>query len=500
MTASTAHSSHERPVRLPRRSGQGVVMGMDPWQLGFLTAAALVLLIAINRSGPLGLLYGIPLYLPLGAAAFTTIRGISAPKMAGLWVMKQIRHAAGATETRFRPERVELAGTLNLPGVRASIQLWDVDGIACVYNPQDRSASVTAELEVQGFLMHDTDDRYDLAQQWATVLASFTQRPGIKRITLQERTLPTTIRPARDHFDTVVRNRELDATSPIAENYREVMDESERFAVAHRNYLTFTLDLVALGSQLKSLGGGQDAIRTLAYVEARNLADALQSARIKVRRWLTTRDIAALGRTVFDPEFAAFIQNRPDDQAGVDPIAIGPMYLEEPAHQNGVVFTDSGVHTTMWIHEWPRSDAPVGFISPVVFARMPHTGEAITHTFSLVLTPVPVSKALRRIRDDKKVWRGNEKLRAKRGADGSAADAADWEALEKQEEEIVAGHGEFRYGGYLTVTAPDKERLEQAIAGMRNALSRAGMEAQILYCQQAEALMVNALPIGLGMK
>jgi hypothetical protein len=30
--------------------------------------------------------------------------------------------------------------------------------------------------------------------------------------------------------------------------------------------------------------------------------------------------------------------------------------------------------------------------------------------------------------------------------------------------------------------------------------SRAGMEAQVLYCQQAEALMVNALPIGMGMK
>jgi hypothetical protein len=113
---------------------------------------------------------------------------------------------------------------------------------------------------------------------------------------------------------------------------------------------------------------------------------------------------------------------------------------------------------------------------------------------------VPVSKALKRIRDEKKVWRGNEKLRAKRGADGSAADAADWDALEKQEQEIVAGHGEFRYGAYITVTAPDEERLDQAIAGMRNALSRAGMEAQILYCQQAEALMVNALPVGLGMK
>jgi hypothetical protein len=279
-----------------------------------------------------------------------------------------------------------------------------------------------------------------------------------------------------------------------------VMNGSERFAVAHRNYLTFTLDLIALGPQLKSLGGGKDAIQTLAYLEAGNLADALRAAKVSVRKWLSPRDVAALARVAFDPEFAPIVQNRDDTHAGVDPVALGPMHLEEPKGKNGLVYTDSGVHTTMWVHEWPRSDAPVGFVAPVVFARHPHTGEAVTHIFSLVLTPVPVSKALKRIRDEKKVWRGNEKLRAKRGADGSAADAADWDALEKQEQEIVAGHGEFRYGAYLTVTAPDEERLDQALAGMRNALSRAGMEAQILYCQQAEALMVNALPIGLGMK
>ena len=207
-----------------------------------------------------------------------------------------------------------------------------------------------------------------------------------------------------------------------------------------------------------------------------------------------------MGRLAFDPEFAAIVQNRPAPVAGVDPVAMGPMFLDEPKDRNGIVITDSGVHTTMWVHEWPRSDSPVGFLSPVVFARHPNTGEAITHIFSIVLTPVPVSKALKRIRDEKKVWRGNENLRAKRGADGSAADAADWRALEQQEQEIANGHGEFQYGAYLTITAPDEERLDQAIAGMRNALSRAGMEAQILYCQQAEALLVNALPIGLGMK
>ena len=251
-------SDFSRPVRLPRRSGQGIVLGMDPWQLGFMAAAAIVILIAVNRLGPLGLLYAAPLYLLLGVTALTVIHGISAPQMAGLWLMKKVRHAFGATTHKYRPEAPHLAGTMNLPGTRASIQLWEVDGLACVYNPGDRTASVTAELEVQGFLMHDTPERYDLAQQWARVLASFTQRKGIKRVTLQERTIPTTIRAAREHFDTVTRRRSLDV-SAASENYKNVMDASERYAVAHRNYLTFTLDLVALGSQLRSLGGGKEA-------------------------------------------------------------------------------------------------------------------------------------------------------------------------------------------------------------------------------------------------
>ena len=54
----TSTPEHARPVRLPRRSRQGVVMGMDAWQLTFLTTAALILLAFVNRFGPLGLLYG----------------------------------------------------------------------------------------------------------------------------------------------------------------------------------------------------------------------------------------------------------------------------------------------------------------------------------------------------------------------------------------------------------------------------------------------------------
>ncbi len=72
-----------RPVRLPRRSRQGIVLGMDGWQVGFLATAALVILIAVNRFGPVGLLYSAPIFLILGGTALATIHGISAPRMGG---------------------------------------------------------------------------------------------------------------------------------------------------------------------------------------------------------------------------------------------------------------------------------------------------------------------------------------------------------------------------------------------------------------------------------
>ncbi|MBO1740750.1 SCO6880 family protein [Leifsonia sp. TF02-11] len=500
--SSTAHSPADptRPVRLPHRSRQGIVLGLDGWQLTFLIAAAAVLLIGVNRFGPPGLLYAVPIYVPLGATALITVHGLSAPKMLGLWLSKQVRHSAGATVHRYRPEQQHLEGTLNLPGTRASVQLWGVDGMASAYHAGERTVSITAELEVQGFLMKDAPERLDLAQQWAPVLASLTQRPGIKRVTLQERTTRTTIRPARDHYEAASRKRMVDPAGPAAANYREVLDASEQFAVGHRNYLTLTLDLVALGAQLKALGGGKQAIQALSAVEAGNLAEALRAARITVRAWLGPRELAELARTAFDPESIPVLRNRTGDQAGVDPSAIGPMYLEEPRGRNGIVYTESAVHTTMWIHEWPRSDAPVGFLAPLVFARHPVTNEAVTHILSIVAAPIPVGRALKNIRDEKKVWRGNERLRAKRGTHGSIVDESDWLALEQREQELVAGHGEFSYGAYLTVSADTEQQLEQAIAGARNALSVVGMEAQILYCQQAEALLLNAIPLGLGMK
>lgn len=498
---SDSLATADRPIRLSRNATQGVILGLDTWNFVSIIAVFALGLLVQARFGVVVLLYSLTVLIPLGVACAARYRGISLPKMAVLWASLLVRRAAEATQTRFRPERPLIAGTLNLPGRLANVQIWDGSGVGVVYNPLRKTISITAELETDGsgFQMRETGARNELLRQFERVLAGLTQREGVARISLQERTVPMSIVAARNSYDAVVQERGLDARSPAAENYRQVLAGAEQHAVSHRNFVTLTFRLIPLQAQIRSLGGGKAGILALAQLEMENMTDAFQSAHLRVSRWLSVREWAALSRTAFDPDYLSATQARSDEDAGVSLEAIGPMALDEPKGKNGIVVTDSGVHTTMWIHEWPRSSTMIGFITPVVFARHPQTLEPIAHMFSVVMTPVNTRAALARIRREKRNWQNNQKIKAKRQEEGSAADNADWTALVEQEESIVAGEGEYRYGAYLTVSAPSESILSGAVAGMRNALTRAGMEPQILYCQQAEALMINALPLGEGM-
>lgn len=488
-----------RPVRLPAKSTQGIVLGLDPWQVTSLLIAAGIVLIVVQQFGPLGLAFGAPLYIPFAVGAVVRKHGMSLPR----WTAVRFNYTTRAlpwvhaNKEVFMPERQRHAGTVRLPGRLGKLQLWEADGVAAVYDTRAKTLSIIAQVEVPGFLMRDLEVRSELAERWSMVLASFTQRPGVKRVTTQERTHPGTIEVARNFF---AANALAGAPASAVERYLEVQDVSEGFAIAHRGYLTLTYDLEAMRAQLKALGGGQAAIERLAAVEAGNVSGALEGTEIQVTRWLSVRGVAALARTAFDPAAVSMIESRTGADAGVDPSAMGPMFMEEPRGASGLVWTDSGVHTTLWIHEWPRAAAPIGFVSDLVFARHPVTGQAISHIFTVVLTPAPQREAFKRIQREKKTWWSNERMRARRGQGGNAIDQKDLDALDQQEQDLVAGQGEYRYGAYLTITARDEAELEQAVAGARNALSRSRMEAQVLYGQQGQALLVNALPIGLGLK
>ena len=494
-------------VRLNRRSEQGVIAGLNGWQLGTVAiGAGLLVLTAVREFSALIWVAGPALLIVL--SAIVPVNGMPASRFAFVWASMHARRARGGTQTRFRPERVAPKGTMQLPGRLGNIQLFSDDsggptgGFGVVYDPADRTMTLVAEVEVQGFNTREVPERVQIMNGLARVLAGFTQRPGVKRITIQERTSPMSVEPARAHYRQTAAERGLDLSEAVAVNYQTALNQSELFSVAHRNYVAFTFDLRSpdLLRAVGELGGGSAGIMAVARQEKATIQGSLASDQFTIRRWLTVRQWAGLARTAFDPDYLSLLQNNTVDDLGVDLAAIGPMALDEPTGKNHLVQTDSGVHTTLWVHEWPKSDMPIGFVEAIVFARDPSTGRAVSHIFTIVLTPVATRKALKRVRDDKKTWRNNERARAKNNQAGSAAAEADWNALLDQEAAIIAGEGDFRYGAYITVSAPTERELTSAVAGMRNALNRASMEAQILYCQQAEALLVNALPIGKGMR
>ena len=68
----------------------------------------------------------------------------------------------------------------------------------------------------------------------------------------------------------------------------------------------------------------------------------------------------------------------------------------------------------------------------------------------------------------------------------------------RREAELADGHAEFRFSGYVTVTAPDRAALETACVETEQAAQTAHLELRRLYGRQAEAYTWT-LPLARGL-
>jgi hypothetical protein len=68
----------------------------------------------------------------------------------------------------------------------------------------------------------------------------------------------------------------------------------------------------------------------------------------------------------------------------------------------------------------------------------------------------------------------------------------------RRETELADGHAEYRFSGYVTVTAPDRGALTTACAETEQAAQRAHLELRLLYGRQAEAFLWT-LPLARGL-
>lgn len=485
-------------VRYSRRQTQGVVLGIDTAGIVSIGIAAVPVFIALLASKPLQAILIAVILSPLVAGGLFKAHGIPLTVHVLHWFRFKVREARGMTKYRRKTAGPVVLGKLELPGLDSRFEIWETeDGSVVIWDKAKQMASITCTVATQGMAQHSESvltphERQDMVAGWMNVCGAWTRRRQIAKVTVQERTRPGSKVREQQHFDA------LHAVGPLAESYQQALDLLEQHLVWRPSMITITLDCgKGVGKDLvRSHGGGKAGVLALAQQEMGATAEGLAQAGFTRMAWCTPREWAAWGRGIVDPVGEIAVDSRIGTAyEGVAPELAGPMSLDEHKTHSE---TDSAFHRAYWISEWPRTDSLPGFLGNVVFAET-HMGVPVRHTFSLVGTPVPIERAMKRIKKERDTWRQNARLKAARGG-MNLADNADWQNLDQREQDLIDGQGELAFSGYLVVTGVTFQALQDACAAMEIAAATAGIEMLTLTHQQQQALITVAYPAGMGMK
>jgi len=151
------------------------------------------------------------------------------------------------------------------------------------------------------------------------------------------------------------------------------------------------------------------------------------------------------------------------------------------------------VHATYWIAEWPRTDVGPDFLGPLLLATN------VTRTVSVTMEPVDVGKAIRDVEHARTSEHAEGQLRDAKGFLTSHRRSREQHNLERRAAELQEGYADFRFAGYVTVTAASDEELEEACAEVRLAAQQSNLEIRRLAGEQ-DLAFTYTLPLGGGLR
>jgi hypothetical protein len=153
--------------------------------------------------------------------------------------------------------------------------------------------------------------------------------------------------------------------------------------------------------------------------------------------------------------------------------------------------TDESWHATYWIAEWPRVEVSPDFLLPLLIGGG-------RRTVSVTMAPVPSSRAMREVRSARTADVADARLRDRAGFLPSVRREREADGVARRESELAEGHAEFRFSGYVTISAPDRSELDVLCAEAEHAAQTAHLELRRLHGRQAEAFTWT-LPLARGL-
>ncbi|WP_175345741.1 MULTISPECIES: SCO6880 family protein [Cellulomonas] len=461
------------PARFGRLEHRGVLLGLSVTQLVVVGVATFVAVTGVYSAGASGLLVAAPLWVTLLVAGTVSVAGRPVVAWLPLLAQWRVRRATGSQTSVTSARARSIGDGLVLPGIAGRLAIVGCDALGGALIADRRAGTVTAVLRVHGsgFVLDEVGAQEHKVAAWGRVLGGLCQQPSIVRVQLLMRIVPGGLSPARAWW-----REHCTRTTGVSAALASMLDDG--FVVPH---VRETLLAVAVRSPQGHRALSADGTATVAK-QLQAVATSLSGAALSVQGWLDRAALARTMRSAYDPDAAA-----PADETAA--ALVGPMGIDE--HWDHVRL-DTSVHATYWVSEWPRSDVHPAFLQPMLL------GETTARTATVIAEPLSITKALREIRRAKVEHIADAAQRARIGQVEAEATRAEVADLDRREAELVAGHGDLRFTGLFTVSAPDLPTLEQRCVALETAAAQSMCEVRRLVGQQGLAHLAAAVPLARG--
>ena len=478
---------------------RGLLLGLDATQLATI-GGSVVLAVAAHAvvGGPLGIFLGLTVAAAGLTATLWTRAGSSLGALAVLrltWVIRRPRRriddeptggvllrlplqpgletkphylptvTGGRPARTTRPAGIELIAAPGSPGEAALGVVRD-----------RRSGCWAAVVPVGGcsFSLLDPAEQGHRLEGWRRVLGSLA-RPGspVARVQWVQRSWTGSgWNPAESSDESSP--RELHASADAS--YREMSRSADSAMIRHQGWVVLA---IRSPHRPRAGVGAAPGAMTVLRRELRLLCGQLRDAALDP---LEPMGLARLEAMIAGPTASP---RATEDGAGMAwPLASIDGWSAYRA--------DGLWHATYWIAEWPRVDVGPDFLTPLLVG-------SVRNTVSVVMAPVPPDKAMREVRSARTADLADAELKARAGFLQSARRERESAGVNRREAELADGHQDFRFSGYVTVSAQDPEALTAACAATEHSAQSARLELRRLYGRQAEAYTWT-LPLARGLR
>jgi hypothetical protein len=472
------------PIRFGPRDRRGLIAGFTTAQVTTVSVALFCAVCCLRfASGPDRLVI---------AGATTVVGALGAALPVGgrtliEWGPTAARFVASALTGSRRSASIPTAvtRTSRVAAVFADFTVIEIDGdrngaIGALVDRSTRRMTGVLSLAGDAFSLLTDEERTQRVGAWAAVLAAAANNTDtVVQLKWMERTVPDPSEALRARVSALLESAESRADVRAARrSYADFVKAETTGMLRHEMLLAVSVQTRSRRAPQRPGGARRDEpfgaalANEIALLEQRCrdagivVEGALSAAGIRKALWRSFASDGVIG-TVFEP---------------------WPLAVEDTW---SALRTDGTWHATYWVAEWPRNDVGNGFLLPLLLA----TGERRSVVVAMV--PVPPRRAVRAAEHARTSTAADADLRRRHGFALTARARSEHDAVVRREIELAEGHAAYRFSGYVTVTAADRNELERSCARIEQASALAHLEIRRLYGMQGAAFGFT-IPNGRG--